>query len=409
MIHLYETIKTNYANDPEHRRNLVVSYLELARLLCEFGRHAEAAAPYHKALELEEDDPIVNNDLAWFLATSPEPCLRDPAQAVRLATKAVTAKPETANYRNTLGVAFYRKGDDKAAIAELETSMSLQAGGDSFDWFFLAMAHRRLGDCDKARMWFDRAVQWMDRHKPHDEELRRFPRRRKRCSCLPTTPSADSKARAPQRAVAPLIVMRIAVACEQPMGIYTSDINQLQYNMGRHRYPGLVVAPCLNPDVQGIGKELGAVFPVQDFANLSEACGQRGPFITIRAVAFHALSSVRFVVLTLITESGGPEPDTDFFGRRPKELEPHLDRGLLRRSQVLRATVMAGTITRPSAGLSHKGRGRRLTRARSRAYRLAVVSSTAVWLGAGSTTVGLCREVHQISMMLAAGPTRNSA
>ena len=128
VIHIYETIKANFANDPEHRRNLVVSYLDLACLLCEFGHQAEAAEPYHKALELEEDDPDVNNDLAWFLATSSEPCLRDAARAVRLAKKAVTAEPEYANYRNTLGVAYYRNGDDKAAIAELETSMQ-HAGG----------------------------------------------------------------------------------------------------------------------------------------------------------------------------------------------------------------------------------------------------------------------------------------
>ena len=177
VIHIYETIKANYANDAEHRRNLAVSYLDLARLLCEFGRHAEAAAPYRKALETEEDDATVNNDLAWFLATSPEPCLRTTSprtRAVRLAMKAVTAEPESANYRNTLGVAYYRNGDDKAAIGALETSMRMQAGGDSFDWFFLAMAHWRSGDRAKARMWFDRAVEWMDRHKPHDDELCRF-------------------------------------------------------------------------------------------------------------------------------------------------------------------------------------------------------------------------------------------
>ena len=174
VIHIYEFVKANFANDPEHRRNLVMSYLDLACLLCEFGRQAEAAEPYHKALELEEDHPTVNNDLAWFLATSPEPCLRDPAQAVRLAMKAVTAEPESANHRNTLGVAYYRKGDDKAAIGALETAMRMRAGGDSFDWFFLAMAYWRLGDSAKARMWFDRAVLWMDRHKPHDDELCRF-------------------------------------------------------------------------------------------------------------------------------------------------------------------------------------------------------------------------------------------
>ncbi len=174
VIDIYETIKANFANDPEHRRNLVASYLHLACLLCEFGRQAEAAEPYHKALGLEEDDPTVNNDLAWFLATSAEPCLRDPARAVRLALKAVTAEPKSANYRNTLGVAYYRKGDDKSAIGAIETAMNMRAGGDSFDWFFLAMAYRRLGDSDKARMWFDRAMQWMDRHKPHHDELCRF-------------------------------------------------------------------------------------------------------------------------------------------------------------------------------------------------------------------------------------------
>jgi hypothetical protein len=71
-------------------------------------------------------------------------------------------------------VAYYRSGDDRAAVAALETSMRMQAGGNSFDWFFLAMAHWRLGDRNQARTWFDRAVQWMDRHKPHDGELCRF-------------------------------------------------------------------------------------------------------------------------------------------------------------------------------------------------------------------------------------------
>jgi hypothetical protein len=52
--------------------------------------------------------------------------------------------------------------------------MALRAGGDSFDWFFLALAHGRLGGRDEARTWLDRAVQWMERHKPNDDELGRF-------------------------------------------------------------------------------------------------------------------------------------------------------------------------------------------------------------------------------------------
>src|SRR5262249_14052822 len=41
--------------------------------------------------------------------------------------------------------------------------------------FFLAMVHWHLGDKDQARSWFDRAVAWMDKNQPpNDEELRLY-------------------------------------------------------------------------------------------------------------------------------------------------------------------------------------------------------------------------------------------
>ena len=171
VIDVYETLKTNFAEDPEHRRHLAQSYFELASLLHGLGRQTDAAEPYRKALEQENDDPATNNNLAWFLVMSPEPCLRDAARALRLAQKGVAAQPDSANYRNTLGVAWYRSGDDRAAVAELEKAMSLQAGGTPFDWFFLAMAHWRLGDRDEARKFFNRSVEWMANRKSHDDEL----------------------------------------------------------------------------------------------------------------------------------------------------------------------------------------------------------------------------------------------
>jgi tetratricopeptide (TPR) repeat protein len=173
-IQHYETLKADFPENPVHRRNLVPSYLGLASLLCELGRQTEAAESLHKALELDPEDPAINKELAWFLATSSALGLRDSGLAVRLAMKAVDAQTQSGDYWNTLGVAHYRNGDDKGAIAALATAMSLRNGGDSFDWFFLAMAHCRLGNRDEARTWFDRAVQWMDKHKPHDAQLRRF-------------------------------------------------------------------------------------------------------------------------------------------------------------------------------------------------------------------------------------------
>jgi tetratricopeptide (TPR) repeat protein len=116
----------------------------------------------------------MDNDVAWFLATCPDPKVRDPKKAVELAREVVRTWRAAGPAWNTLGAALYRAGDWKGAISALEKSMELRKGGDADDWFFLAMAHWQRGDKEQARKWFGQAVQWMDKHKPHDEELRRF-------------------------------------------------------------------------------------------------------------------------------------------------------------------------------------------------------------------------------------------
>ena len=70
--------------------------------------------------------------------------------------------------------ARFRAGELKEAIQELEKSMDLRKGGDSFGWFFLAMAHWQLGEKEMARKWFDQGVEWMEKKAPKDEDLRRF-------------------------------------------------------------------------------------------------------------------------------------------------------------------------------------------------------------------------------------------
>jgi uncharacterized protein HemY len=112
--------------------------------------------------------------VAWLLATSSAAELRDPKRAVALATKAVELAPKVRLIWNTLGAAHYRAGDWKAAITALERSMELRQGGDAFDWFFLAMARWQVGDKEQARQWYDKAVLWMERNRPQDDELRRF-------------------------------------------------------------------------------------------------------------------------------------------------------------------------------------------------------------------------------------------
>jgi Flp pilus assembly protein TadD len=91
-----------------------------------------------------------------------------------LAKKAAQQEPGNWAFSNTLGVAFYRAGDWKASADALKKSMQLRKGGDSFDWFFLAMAYWQLGQKDEARNWYKKSVEWMEKNRPTDRELLQF-------------------------------------------------------------------------------------------------------------------------------------------------------------------------------------------------------------------------------------------
>ena len=75
---------------------------------------------------------------------------------------------------NTLGVALYYTGDDAGALEALRRSVRLQGAGNVVDWLFLAMAHQRQGNAGEARMWYERAVDWMASQSGADPEVLRF-------------------------------------------------------------------------------------------------------------------------------------------------------------------------------------------------------------------------------------------
>ena len=125
-------------------------------------------------LASEPNDPRARNNVAWLLASRPDAPPHDPARAVRLAKEAVALAPAVGDYWNTLGAAHYRAGDAKAAAAALQESMRLRSGGDAYDWLFLAMVRRRLGDPADARRWYDRSLAWIETNAPQDQELLRI-------------------------------------------------------------------------------------------------------------------------------------------------------------------------------------------------------------------------------------------
>ncbi len=153
---------------------LTKGYLSLASSLTAQGKPEEAERAYRELLERAPHSALIHNNFAWLLATCADPKLRNGKRAVELAKKAVELEPKQGKWWNTLGAAHYCAGNWKDALTALEKSMELRKGGDAFDWFLLAMAHWKLRDKTQARSWYDKAVPWMEKNQPKDDELIRF-------------------------------------------------------------------------------------------------------------------------------------------------------------------------------------------------------------------------------------------
>jgi tetratricopeptide (TPR) repeat protein len=95
-----------------------------ARLLYAEGKVAEAIEHYHVALEGNPDWVDAKNDLAWALATTRDPNLRDGAKALRLAEQASKARP-VAETLDTLAAALAETGQFDRAVATARQAAEL--------------------------------------------------------------------------------------------------------------------------------------------------------------------------------------------------------------------------------------------------------------------------------------------
>jgi tetratricopeptide (TPR) repeat protein len=162
------------ADSPDRRAEI---YLRAVTSLNKLEQFDQAKAFCRKGLEQKATGPKVVELLnlrAWELATGTDLRFRDAGLAVELAQRGVELDAKDGNMRNTLSVARYRAGDYTGATADLQKSIQLDKGGNSFDFFVLAMAHQRLGDSQAARQSYDKGVQWMDQKAAKNEDLARF-------------------------------------------------------------------------------------------------------------------------------------------------------------------------------------------------------------------------------------------
>jgi serine/threonine protein kinase/tetratricopeptide (TPR) repeat protein len=175
-----EKLLADHPNVDPFPTSLARTQFELGLFLHDGNRPEEAADAFRRARQLFEDtvarapDPRHQNDLAWFLATCPAAQFRDGERAVAAARRSLQSPPSAWYYWRTLGIAQYRAGKWQDAVEALTKAMELGGGGDSRDWFFLAMIRWQQGDRAQARKRYDQAVQWMEKNLPQDALLRRI-------------------------------------------------------------------------------------------------------------------------------------------------------------------------------------------------------------------------------------------
>ncbi len=114
-IEVYSEFLKAHPDEPNVLRARGGAYLNL-------GKHAEAIADYDKAckdkdLSKDPEYPVLLNNFAWVLATSPDEKLRDGPRAVKMATQACeSTEYKQAYILSTLAAAYAETGDFDNAV-----------------------------------------------------------------------------------------------------------------------------------------------------------------------------------------------------------------------------------------------------------------------------------------------------
>ncbi|MGH9455377.1 MAG: tetratricopeptide repeat protein, partial [Terriglobia bacterium] len=93
----------------------------------------EAIRHYEKAIQLQPNLAVAHNNLAWLLATSDDPKLRNPSEALNQALLAVKlTQAKEANFLDTLAEALYANGKFKEAVDVQKKALQISPNNQEF-------------------------------------------------------------------------------------------------------------------------------------------------------------------------------------------------------------------------------------------------------------------------------------
>jgi serine/threonine protein kinase/WD40 repeat protein len=138
-------------NDPEE-------LAERGNCWSRLGQRQLAVADYRASLSRRANSADAANELAWCLASIPGD--GDPQEALKWARMAVSLRPSSVIYQNTYGAALYRADHIALAVEVLQRNVPRNKADAGYDWVFLAMCKKRLGQEAQARLALARAREW---------------------------------------------------------------------------------------------------------------------------------------------------------------------------------------------------------------------------------------------------------
>jgi eukaryotic-like serine/threonine-protein kinase len=174
-VELFEQLLAKYPDNPEYGR--VLGRMRNGMGNWDVSRKLPAAAKqeYQGGIEaLRKSLPYdrsgwLHNNLATVLCDCLVVELRDPKQAVGLASRALALGPKVPAFWTTLGFAHFRVGEWQSAITAIDKSMELDPGDNAQNWLLLAMVNWKLNRQQEAQTWYAKAAAWLEKNPMTDE------------------------------------------------------------------------------------------------------------------------------------------------------------------------------------------------------------------------------------------------